>query len=114
MERAEVDFSALTACFTVSSSSSLLVSLQMSLNRKEVGSDERNITIIVRAVSMVGSSAQCVRLPHGFPRSVVHFKVKSGEGEGPASLTAVQFLCRHEVFQVLVICPDLELLRCSF
>src|SRR5882724_388483 len=47
-------------------------------------------------------------------RSVMHGEVESGYVEGPPSLTTVEFLCRHEVLQVLVVRPDFNLVVGTF
>ena len=40
--------------------------------------------------------------------------MEAGEVEGPPSLSSVQLFGRHEVFQVLVIRPDLAFVFCTF
>jgi len=40
-------------------------------------------------------------------------EVEAGEVEGPSGLPPVQLLGRHEVLQVLVVCPDLALMFCA-
>jgi len=39
---------------------------------------------------------------------VGQLEVKAGEVQGLVSLATVEFLSRHEVLQVLVVCPDLH------
>jgi len=41
-------------------------------------------------------------------------EVKAGEVERPSGLPLIQLLGRHEVLQVLVICPDLALVFSTF
>ena len=41
-------------------------------------------------------------------------EVKAGEVERPSGLPLVQLLGRHEVLQVLVVCPNLTLMFCAF
>jgi len=45
---------------------------------------------------------------------MMHGEVESGQVEGPLSLAAIEFLCHHEVFEVLVVCPDLKLVVGTF
>jgi hypothetical protein len=45
---------------------------------------------------------------------MVHHEVKPGQSQGPTSLPAVEFLGGHEVLQVLMVRPDLKLVRSAF
>jgi len=45
---------------------------------------------------------------------VLEHEVEAGEVEGPPSLSSVQLFGRHEVFQVLVVCPDLAFVFHTF
>jgi len=73
-------------------------------------SEEHNVGIVVGAGAMVRSAGECVWLTHQLPGFVVECKVEAGEVERPSGLPLVQLLGRHEVLQVLVVCPDLALM----
>ena len=36
-------------------------------------------------------------------------EIEAGKEKGPVSLSSVEFLGRHEVLKVFVVCPDLKL-----
>ena len=55
-----------------------------------------------------------VGLSHRFPWFMVEQEIEAREVEGPAGLSAVQLFGGHEVFQVLVIGPDLTLMFRTF
>jgi len=63
---------------------------------------------------MVCSPGECIRLAHRFPRYVVKHKVEPSKVERPPCLSAVEVFSCHEILQVLVISPDLELVFCTF
>ena len=48
------------------------------------------------------------------PQSMMHGEVESGQVEGSPSLVTIEFLHCHEVLEVLVVCPDLELVVGTF
>jgi hypothetical protein len=45
---------------------------------------------------------------------VVHREVESGQEEEPSRLSSIELLRGHEVFEILVVSPDLELLVRTF
>ncbi|KNZ77357.1 hypothetical protein J132_05785 [Termitomyces sp. J132] len=57
---------------------------------------------------MVCSLGQSIWFPHALARLVVQQEVKVGEVEGLLGLSAIELLGCLEVFEVLVICPDLK------
>jgi len=59
---------------------------------------------------MVGSAGECIWLTHRLPGFVLECEVEAAEVERPLGLPPVQLLGRHEVLQVLVVCPDLTLM----
>ncbi|KAG5336701.1 hypothetical protein C0989_012070 [Termitomyces sp. Mn162] len=63
---------------------------------------------------MVHSSGQGIWFLHAPARLVVQREVKVGEVEEPPGLSVLELLSCLEVFKVLVICPDLELVLCTF
>jgi hypothetical protein len=83
-------------------------------NHKEVGGEQGDVSVVIRAATVIHTSAESVRLTHGLSRSVVHHKVEPGHHKRPSSLPAVKLFSRHEVLKVLVISPDFYLVRCSF
>jgi hypothetical protein len=56
---------------------------------------------------VVSAARECIGLAHALPRSVLEGEVESREVERPASLSAIEFLRRPEVFEVLVVGENL-------
>ena len=67
-----------------------------------------NIFIIMLSLSMIWPSGQGIRLERFLAWSMVEGEVESGQKERPPSLPPVEFLGSHKIFQVFVICPNLE------
>ena len=44
---------------------------------------------------------------------MVQQQVEVGQVQGPLSLTAIELLCHPEVLEVLVVCPNFELVPCA-
>jgi len=80
---------------------------------KESRSEEHDIRIVIGAGAMVGSAGECIWLTHRPSGFVVECEVEAGGVERPLGLPPVQLLGRHEVLQVLVVCPDLALMFCA-
>jgi hypothetical protein len=45
---------------------------------------------------------------------VMHPNVTSEEVQQPLGLKMIEFLCQHEVLQILVVGPNLKLVFCTF
>jgi len=74
---------------------------------KEFWSQEDYVLIVRGSISVIDSPQQCVRFAHGTFGAVVKQKVEPSQIQGPAGLTTVKFLGCHEIFEVLVVGPDL-------
>jgi hypothetical protein len=59
-------------------------------NHKEVGGEQGDVSVVIRAATVIRTSAENVRLTHGLSRSVVHHKVEPGHHKRPLSLPAVK------------------------
>jgi len=64
--------------------------------------------------AMVCMPGERIWLAHRLARLVVQEEVELGKVQQPPSLFPVELLGRHEVLQVLVICPNLELVISLF
>ncbi|KAG5349212.1 hypothetical protein C0989_005247, partial [Termitomyces sp. Mn162] len=83
-------------------------------DHKQFRAEEHNVTVIPFPHSMVCPPRQGVWFPHAPAWLVVQEEVEVGKVEGLSGLLAIELLGHPEVFKVLVICPDLELVPCTF
>ena len=65
--------------------------------RKESQGEQGDVRIVIGSGSMVRSSGQGIGFPHAFPGSVMQYKVKAGEEQGPAGLSPIELLSCPEV-----------------
>jgi hypothetical protein len=56
---------------------------------------------------MVSTARERVWFAHALSWTMLEGEVESREVEGPASLSAIEFLCRPEVLEVLVVSENL-------
>ncbi|KIJ05076.1 hypothetical protein PAXINDRAFT_36032, partial [Paxillus involutus ATCC 200175] len=71
------------------------------------------VFVVVLPLLMTGAPRQDVRFEVGPPRAVMQGEGIIGKLGDPACLTTIQLLWFAKVFEVLVICPDLERMTCS-
>src|SRR3981189_1074826 len=74
----------------------------------ELGGQEGHVVGVVLSASVVGLTREGVGLAHAGPRHVLQRKIEAGEIERPSSLPAIELLRDSEVFEVLVVCEDLN------
>ena len=56
---------------------------------------------------MISTARECIRLAQATARAVVEGEVKAGEVERPASLSPIELLSGAEVFEILMVRPNL-------
>ena len=79
------------------------------MNCKEFGVQKGEVMIVIDSCTMVSSSQQCIAFAHCVTQAMVHHKIKSRQIQGPPCLLLIELLHSHEVFEVLMVCPNLEL-----
>src|SRR3981189_544916 len=75
---------------------------------EEFGREEGHIVVVILSATVVSSTREGVGLAHAGPRLVLQCEVEAGEIERPSSLPAIELLRDSEVFEVLVVCEDLN------
>src|SRR3981189_1341014 len=78
------------------------------MDTEELGGQEGHVVVVVLSASVVGSMREGVGLAHAGPRLVLQREIEAGEIERPSSLPAIELLRDSEVFEVLVVCEDLN------
>src|SRR3981189_2614597 len=80
----------------------------MYMDAEEFGREEGHVIVVILSAAMIGSTREGVRLAHAGPRLVLQREVEAGEGERPSGVPAIELLRDSKVFEVLVVCEDLN------
>ncbi|KAG5350317.1 hypothetical protein C0989_011629 [Termitomyces sp. Mn162] len=80
---------------------------------KQLGAEEHNVAVISFICAVVCFLGQGIQLSHAPARLVVQGEVKVGKVEGPPGLLAVELFGCPEIFEVLLVSPDLKLVPCA-
>ncbi|KAG6824219.1 hypothetical protein H0H92_007628 [Tricholoma furcatifolium] len=83
-------------------------------NCKELRMEEDNVVVVVRSGPMISPSQKSVQFAHAFTQFVMKREVEADEVERPPGLATVELLGSSEIFEVLVVGPDLEQVSCAF
>src|SRR6202795_1195253 len=75
---------------------------------------EGDVCIVSDTGSVVCAAGEGVRLAHALSWLVVEGEVEAGQVEGPSGLAAVELLGSLEVFEILMVRPDLKRLARAF
>ncbi|GLB45127.1 hypothetical protein LshimejAT787_2000320 [Lyophyllum shimeji] len=76
--------------------------------------EQHDIRVVGAAVSVVRPARERIGLPHTTSRTVVKHEVEIGQVQGPPCLTPVELFGGQEVFEVLVVHIDFDLVPCTF
>jgi len=77
-------------------------------NHKELRAQKGEVAIIIDSCTMVSPSRQCITFAHCVTQAMVHHEIESRQIQEPLCLSPIELLCSHEVFEVLMVCPNLE------
>src|SRR3981189_1644494 len=84
------------------------------MDMEEFRGEEGHVVVVILSAAVIGSTRKGVRLAHAGPRLVLQREVEAGEGEQPSSLPAIELLRDSKVFEVLVVCEDLNWMASPF
>src|SRR6201991_2730288 len=90
------------------------MTLLESLNSEVLWLKQDNILVVILPLAMIWPPGQSIRFPRAFTWPMMQAKVKSRQIQGPSGLPSIEFLGSHEVFQILVVCPNFKLMLCAF
>jgi len=78
-------------------------------NCKELRAQKGEVAIIIDSCTMVSPLRQRITFAHCATWAMVHHKIELRQIQGPLCLLPIELLCSHEVFEVLMVCPNLKL-----
>src|SRR3979490_2385490 len=84
------------------------------MDAEEFGREEGHIVVVILSATVVSSTREGVRLAHAGPRLVLQREIEAGEVERPSGLPAIELLRYSKVFEVLVVCEDLNWMASPF
>src|ERR1700675_4013239 len=84
------------------------------LDLEKFRTQKGDVCIVSDTGSVVCAAGEGVRLAHAPSWLVVEGEVEAGQVERPSGLAAVELLGGPEVFEILMVHPDLKRLACAF
>src|SRR3981189_1910608 len=84
------------------------------MDAEELGGQEGHVVVVVLSATMVGSTREGVGLAHAGSGLVLQREIEAGEVERPSGLPAIELLRDSKVFEVLVVCEDLNWMASPF
>src|SRR3981189_3440516 len=78
------------------------------MDAEEFRGEEGHVVVVILSAAMVSSTRKGVGLAHAGPRLVLQREIEAGEVERPSSLPPIELLRDLKVFEVLVVCEDLN------
>ncbi|GLB36649.1 hypothetical protein LshimejAT787_0309360 [Lyophyllum shimeji] len=85
-----------------------------SADGEELRFEQHDVRVVGASVSVVRAARECVGLPHTMSRTVVKHEVEIGQVQGPPCLTPIELLGGQEVFEILVVRVDFDLVPHTF